>query len=52
MNGPLIEYIIRNVFFFEKSYSKCDEKTIPRPFLKDQNWAYIWINSLQFYAIF
>ena len=31
--GQLIEYNIRNIFV-EKSYTKCDEETIPRPFSK------------------
>ena len=32
----------------EKSYTKCGGETIPRPFLKGQNWAYVWINSQTF----
>ena len=31
--GQLIEYNIRNMFF-EKSYTKCWEETVPRPFPK------------------
>ena len=31
--GQLIEYNIRNIFV-EKSYTKCGEETIPRPFSK------------------
>ena len=31
--GQLIEYNIRNIFA-EKSYTKCGEETIPRPFSK------------------
>ena len=34
--GQLIEYDIRNIFL-EKSYTKWSGKTIPRPFLKNQN---------------
>ena len=26
-------------------------KLFPDPFLKNQNWAYLWINSLKFYAV-
>ena len=37
--GQLIEYNMRNTFV-EKSYPKCLGETIPRPFLKDKNWAY------------
>ena len=46
----LIEYSMRNTFF-EKSYSRCGAETIPRLFLKTQNWAYLWINSLNFYLV-
>ena len=34
--GQLIEYNIRNIFL-KQSYTKCGEKTIRRPFLKNQN---------------
>ena len=27
------------------------EKLFPDPFLNTRNWAYIWINSLRFYAV-
>ena len=27
------------------------EKLFPDPFLKNQNWVYLWINSLKFYAL-
>ena len=30
--GQLIEFNMRNIFFFEKSYTKCGGETIPRPF--------------------
>ena len=49
----LIEYNMRNIFV-EKSYSKCAREIIPRPlskiepYLKNQNWAYLWINSAKF----
>ena len=29
--GQLIQYNLRNIFF-EKSFTKCGEETIPRPF--------------------
>ena len=48
--GQLIEYKMRNLFL-EKSYKKCCGETIPRPFLKNQNWACLWINSLKFYLV-
>ena len=31
--GQLIEKNMRNIFLY-KSYAKCGEKTVPRPFLK------------------
>ena len=45
--GQLIEYNMRNIFV-EKSYTKFAGETIPRPFSKNQNWAYLWINSAKF----
>ena len=27
------------------------EKLVTDPFLKNQNWAYLWINSLKFYTV-
>ena len=43
--GQLIEYITRNIFR-EKSYTKCGGETIPRPFLKSQKQAYLWLKSV------
>ena len=48
--GQLIECNMRNIFI-EKSHTKCDGETIPRPFLKIQNLVYLWINSLKFYRV-
>ena len=28
------------------------EKLVPNPFLKNWNWAYLWINSLKFYEVY
>ena len=28
------------------------EKLVPNPFLKNQNWSYLWINSLKFYTVY
>ena len=36
--GQLIEYNMRNIFV-EKSYTKCDGETIPRPFSKNPKWS-------------
>ena len=46
----LIEIKMRNIFF-EKTYTKCGGEAIPRPFSKNQSWAYLWINSLKFYTV-
>ena len=43
--GRLIEYNMTKTFL-EKSFTKCDAETIPRPLLKKQNWSYLWINGL------
>ena len=43
--GQLIEYNTKNIFL-EKSYTKL----FPDPFLKNQNWAYLWISSVNFYT--
>ena len=32
--GQLIERSMRNIFFLEKSYTKCGADTVPRPFSK------------------
>ena len=42
----LIEYNMINTFI-EKLYLKCGGKASPRPFIKTQNWAYLWINRLK-----
>ena len=47
-SGQIIEYNIRNIFL-EKLYKNVVEKLVPDPLLKNQNWAYPWINSLKFY---
>ena len=43
-------YNMRNIFL-EKSYTKCDGEIFPHRFLKNENWAYLWINSLEFYTV-
>ena len=48
--GQLIEYNKRNIFL-EKSYTKCGGDTFPDHFRKNQNLAYLWINSLKFYTV-
>ena len=39
-NGQLIEFNMTNAFL-KKSYTKCGGETSPRPFLKNQNRAYL-----------
>ena len=48
--GQLIECNIRNIFL-EKSYTKCGGETSPRSFSEKKNLAFLWINSLKFYAV-
>ena len=48
--GQLIEYNMRNIFL-EKHTQNVVEKLVPDHFLKNQNWAYLWINSLKFYTV-
>ena len=42
--GHLVKYGMRNIFL-EKSKSVV-EKLVPDPFLKNHNWAYLWINTV------
>ena len=49
--GQLIEHNMKNIFA-EKLYTKCGaEKLFPDPFLKNQNWVYLWINSHNVYTV-
>ena len=48
--GELINYSMRNIFL-EKLSTKCPGETIPDPFLKTQNWTYLWIDNLKFCTI-
>ena len=48
--GQLIEYNIRNIFI-EKLYTKYGGEASPRPFHKNQNWTYLWTNSLKCYKV-
>ena len=47
--GQLIEYNMKKNFL-EKSYIKYGGILFPDPFLKNQNWAYLWINNPKFYT--
>ena len=46
----LKEYNMTNIFF-EKSYAKY-QKLVSDTFVKNQNWAYLWINSLKCFTVF
>ena len=46
----LIEYNLRNIYLEELNKNRM-EILVPNPFLKHQNWAYLWINSLKFCTI-
>ena len=49
--GQLIIYKMR-IIFLEKLIPTCLGETIIRPFSnKNQNCAYLWINSLKFYVV-
>ena len=49
-DNEIIEYNMTNIFI-EKSYRKCGGETISSPLLKNQNWAYLWINILKFFTV-
>ena len=41
-----------NLIFFLKNHTQnVVGKLVPEPFLKNENWAYLWINSLKFYTV-
>ena len=49
----LIEHNMRNIIL-ENSCTKCGGETMPRLLktLKNRNWAYLWINNLNFYKVY
>ena len=42
-------HITWETFFLKNHTQNVVEKLFPGPFLKIQNWAYLWINILKFY---
>ena len=36
------------MFFFENHTQNAVGEASPKPFLKNQNWAHLWINSLKY----
>ena len=49
--SQLIECNMKNKIA-ENHIQNVVEKLVPDPFLKNQNWAYLWINSLVLYSLF
>ena len=49
--GQLIEYNMRNISFKNHPQNMV-KKLVQNPFIKNQNWAYLWINSLKYYSLF
>ena len=47
--GQLIQYnVTRRTFFLKNHAQNVLQKLFPDPYLKNQNWAYLWINSVKF----
>ena len=46
--GQLLDYNLISIFL-ENHTQNVVEEPFPYPFLKNQNWAYFWINILKFY---
>ena len=46
--GQLIKH---ETFSLKNHTQNVMEKLAPDPSLKNQNWAYLWINSLRFYTV-
>ena len=44
-------YITWEPFFLESHSQNVVEKLFPDPFLKNQNWTYLWMNSLKFHTV-
>ena len=48
--GQLIVHNIGNIFV-ENHTQNVEAKLFPDPYLKNQNGAYLWINSVKSYAV-
>ena len=48
--GRLIKYEC-GLFFLNNHTQNVLNKLFPDPFLENQNWAYLWVNSLKRYAV-
>ena len=49
--GQFIEYNLQNIFL-ENHAQNVMQKLFPDPFLKNKNWAYLWINILKLHILF
>ena len=49
--GQLIEYVMKNISLEKSCTDHAVDILFPRPFLKNQNWAYLSINILKFYTV-
>ena len=47
----LIEYNMGSIFLKINHAQNLVEKLVPDPFLKNQNWEYLWINNLKCYKL-
>ena len=48
--GQLTEYNMSITFFLKNYTQSVVEKLFPDPFLKNQNWTYLWIIIPKFYT--
>ena len=48
----LIEYTTWEISFLKNHTQNVMEKLVPDPFIKNQNLAYLWINSLNCYKVY
>ena len=48
--GPLVE-VRWEAFTLKNHTQNVVEKLVPDLSLKSQNWAYLWINRIKFYAV-
>ena len=49
--GQLIEYNMRNIFYKKSHAQNALDKLFPDPFMKNQDWEYLWVDSLKFNTV-
>ena len=49
--GQLVEYNMWNIFLKKNHTQNVVEKLFPDPFQENQNQAFLWINSVEFYTV-